>query len=467
MVFLNLAFPTWVFSGGHPDYAMPMLLLSLVLLGVMILSLLVPGKVSRSPLPRVTGLLRDPVFYAGLMLAGICWLQWRHAVWPEGLPDKPGFVWMTRTPAHGWTFFSVNGKESFHVFSYVVGSIAVVLGIRHGITQRRSVLILFRLMLINAGVVSLFGIIQYVSGTNEMYWMYDARRHFFASFYYENHAAQYVYLHLALMFGLLAHYLIRRKKKFKQLEMISVPILILVLFLAVTLSFSRSGILFGFLILIISVCRLFKQAPRSISPVQKYTAAGGVAAFSLLGLVLVSGTLGDDIRTDFQSRRPDVSIVEQSLLARNWQWKAALDITHEYPLFGIGGQGFRYFVPFYSEPDKAASLSSASGGQVHNDFLHALCEWGWIGVSAWLVLLLIPLLRLVPGTLSGRELITFTLPGVICVYLHSLWDLPFRSPAVLFHTLAVVCGLGAYHSLTETAKRRSPGTGSKTISNQT
>lgn len=399
----------------------------------------VPGSVAQ----RARSLLSDPLLYTGAALLVLLGLHWWNAWWPEFGPDD----WFDGEPRVAWLPAAVTAPEARLVFLNFLNAITVALCIRHGISTRAGLRMLYGVVLCSAFALGVFGIVQYVSGTNSIYWVWPRERHFFASFYYENHAAQYFLMMFCLAAGWSAYVLCARAERITRSRLIRIAALVAVLFLSTVFSMSRTGIVLVCISGGVAVYYVLRHLPRYVTSYARLSAATGLIAIGIFGLVLVSGTIGQDIREDFTARRPGQTLIGYSYQVRAWQWEAAMKMWEQRPVFGVGSYGFRYFVPLYTAPEYLRLLSGQSAGNVHNDAVHYLCELGAAGallLTGNLVVLIAPLVR---SKRMKREIVAIPLMGVGMVALHSLYDLPFRSPAVLAAWILILVGSTRYGDL--------------------
>ena len=146
---------------------------------------------------------------------------------------------------------------------------------------------------------------------------------------------------------------------------------------------------------------------------------------------------------------------------RMYQYQSAWEMAKDHPLFGVGGWGYRHFVQFYVTPERLEIMVNASGqANVHNDTLQFLAEHGLVGFGLMLAavgVLLTPILRGVrkilttpavvdwdnpyrPALLRVPAMIYAILFGTLATVIHSMIDLPFRSPAILITwSLCLAC----------------------------
>jgi O-antigen ligase len=117
---------------------------------------------------------------------------------------------------------------------------------------------------------------------------------------------------------------------------------------------------------------------------------------------------------------------------------AAVKVWRLQPWFGTGGWGYRYLAGTVWPEEQRQRLEKAGLANVHNDPIQFVSEFGVVGTALMAVTagaLAVPLLRRRPWR-SVHGWFLCAGPAAVCA--HSLIDLPFRSPAVLYHWLAVV-----------------------------
>jgi len=443
-LFVAATYTAWmVYGPAFPDVTAPLLLWSAITLALFIASPLLPKRIFGSFARTGCALWRDPLFYVLASLLLYVGIQWHNAWMPRFAPGEWVNWFDLEAPKPAWPS-AVHGMEARLFFTQIAASGLAALGVRHGLTSRASLRLLFLWLTIGACALAVFGLVQYASGTHYLYWHWPRTRHFFASFFYENHAAQFFYLSLSLASGLAVYHLCARKMVASRRALRICLITLTTLFMAIAFSLSRTGIVFGLILLTLGIIHLVRRFPDDLSPMIRLRFLMLLGAICLSGLVLVSGTLGEDIRRDFARTRPGQSLVENALAARIWQWEAAVEMWKTRPLFGIGTGGFSFFIPFYTPEPYIAALSKSHAGQTHNDLLQFLAEQGGVGMAlllAWFAILTIPLSR---SKAWSREWIWFPTLGLWMVVAHSFWDLPFRSPGVWFWWTIVAAAVGRF-----------------------
>jgi O-antigen ligase len=110
------------------------------------------------------------------------------------------------------------------------------------------------------------------------------------------------------------------------------------------------------------------------------TAVVGVVGVALLGVMLVSWW--DSRPAQEASATQPISVYDDNFAVRVDTWKSALNGIREYPLTGVGLDGFRKLMPVRyparSVPD------SYDIGHAHNQFLQAILDLGLPGMAGYL-----------------------------------------------------------------------------------
>lgn len=130
---------------------------------------------------------------------------------------------------------------------------------------------------------------------------------------------------------------------------------------------------------------------------------------------------------------------------RRLAWATAASMLPEAGLFGVGPRAWKAAYPAYT--DDLFLLSFYLHIQfAHNDFLHNLVEWGWIGGGAWIAFWLgILWVGLVScwrrlsgsGSWTRRDWIAFAAwLGVGSCVVHAQVDFPLQSPGILVTAMA-------------------------------
>lgn len=377
----------------------------------------------------IMSLLRDPLFYVGALLVILVLLQW----WNSGRVGVLNFLtgqMVYADPPHPKWPSSINPYYSRHMLVWFVPLWLMLLAVRHGLSRAMTKVVLWS-MLLNGGISALFGLVQYALGLRKMFGVVQipGGGHFIATFGYSNHGGQFFYLFYALALGLLWDAV--EKKKSLRLRIIY-GFFALLFVAAAFASLSRFAVLAVGVISVSFFVAWIGMHWKDIS-VGQYVNLGLGAIVVLVGLIYLLYAFGKGaVAKEFAG----TSVVEKDVLgyyeARGFQIPPAIEMWKTSPWFGVGGWGYPYLVKNYLDRDYHAKLGQGKAN-VHCDPVQFLAEHGIIG-SALLLLGMLILFADWRGVLKWRYkgLAWMGMSGVGLVLLHSLVDLPFRCPAVLW-----------------------------------
>jgi len=385
----------------------------------------------------------DPVFLAGVAFLVLLVLQW----WNAG--RDPYFHpfehrWVFTPPPHPGFPSAVDRAEASEMLRWFFPAWALMLVFQRssGMRGKSFAAPVAWFLIINAALLSVVGIAQLLSGTSRMFWFVPMHKHFFASFGYENHAASYFPLHAGLAAGMLIHTLhrrigvhgSRRRGQRSPLPVITAAACTLLCLVGAVLSFSRAGIAFAVALTLFSVfCAAhafwfritFAQRIRA-SVVMIMCTVTVFFVTAAAGGRKLAGAAGNLVRSD-----DPLALDTRVFLA-----DTAIEIWKDSPWVGSGGWGFRHFGPIHAL--EAGRKVHAGYANVHNDALQFLCEFGLVGMILLLISLAVFLRPLWKTLLQRPESgILPVIAGLGAVLAHSMIDLPFRSPGIMYAWLAV------------------------------
>jgi hypothetical protein len=327
---------------------------------------------------------------------------------------------------------------------WVLSAFVAVLAVRHG-TTKRGKLYLLRLLVANGAVLSLFGMLQSIAGMAHVFGVKPSAVYFFASFAYANHAGAFFTLVFAINGGLFLHAAMDVDERVHTRWLLAALILN---FVGAMFSLGRASILFTWTMMFVGgIFALLYAWPRLNLSERMRTGVLG-----LLSVVLATVFF---FFVYPQNRvREELATIEWGgffarLFGDRWlQTATAFRIWEDHPWFGVGGMGYRHHVGLYLEKDKWALLHRGTEN-VYNDSIQFLCEHGAIGFGfmlAAVIVLLLPIVRrLLIARRAGRDkwngerwlifrvspITLAIIAGTAVTFLHSLIDIPFRSPAIL------------------------------------
>jgi len=233
-------------------------------------------------------------------------------------------------------------------------------------------------------------------------------RRVFATFISPNIFASYVVMMLFVTMGLLNYSEVRKKSTY----------IIAIIVMALSLLFTKSfGGILAFATTLLLFCYYSLQI-LGLRELGKQKIKLGIA-FVVFSLIVISAVflLRDRLLQFFNLRHADNSIVHRFLY-----WKASLNIIKGFPLTGVGwaqlGVLYGFYKPHY------ANISYYS----HNVFLQVLVELGPLGLSCFL-LILIMFLKHAPVAIRNNSEQKWIRIGLFCAgcsfLIHNLIDLSF------------------------------------------
>ncbi len=391
---------------------------------------------------------RDAWFWFGLLFLAYLGIQW----WNAGRQltyDAEVQRWFYTAPRHSrlpWAFSRPEAAQMLHWFG---PAWVLALVLRSPCLSCQAVEWVLRTACGSAAILALFGTVQFLTGTDRIYWQRPLADGFFASFPYTNHAAAYFLLMAAIAAGLAFRLLFRRQWPAARTGTVGMAVSALLCLTGANLSLSRAGVLLSWVLALFLAAFGLIRGMRWLRPVTRVYLVAVVSAAMISYAILVAGTGGEAIRGEFTPQRrprhqavPGLTQVNLDLSDRPILWCTAWKVFRAHPWYGVGGWGFRYLAAFHLPPEQWGYLRNNPGrANVHNDALQFLAEFGLAGTGlmalAWGALL-VPLFR--PDATCGA-LFTTTCAGLVLVAAMGLIDLPFRCPAVLWTWTAAFAAL--------------------------
>jgi hypothetical protein len=474
---LILAYLTWVWGGLRLAWLPP----SVWAAGFLLMILLA----SRS---RFWG--RDLFFYFGLLFLGYLAIQW----WNAGrvLFFDVGYnEWRYSPPRHpGWPS-AFSRPEAAQMLYWFFPAWVLGLVVRSPAVSRRALSSLLQGMVYSAGLLALFGVIQFLTRTRLQYWLAPTGDGFFASFGYTNHAAAYFVLMGALAAGLLYREIFRSDAfnvggalraatghpgrysdaiaarsappTLRGLQALKAPALaaaLLLCLIGANLSLSRAGVILAWALAgFVAVYGLMRGWGKLRGAGRVNLAAATIAVLFVFYFA-VAGFGSKDISKEFAVKKPVHHLLfpvldnlNLALGGRGELDDAAWRMWQDHKLLGVGGWGYRYLLAFYMpKSDWKALAQSAGKANVHCDLLQFLTEFGIVGFGFMLAAVTTLILSLFPLPVGERArvrvsatsrdpLLIMSVIGLSLVVIFSFIDLPFRCPAILCSWIVILAAL--------------------------
>lgn len=442
---LLTVFFSWVYGGTRPEYLLAVPWLSLAVLEM---AMLLPATRKNEPLDMARwrvwrAVARDPLLYIGGVLCLFLLFQCLNGGRKLEF-DPASNAWAFAPSPLGWGPFCVDQVASSQMLYWFPPALAVVLGIRHG-TTRRGKLVLLRILVANGALLGLFGLIQYGFGATSLFGMTSMTEPFFASFVYTNHAGAFFILLSAMALGLFLQALLTEEERQHAIWLGAALALNLS---GALFSLSRAAILLALVLLVAGGLYAVRHAWRLVEMGVRLKALAIFLLLLVFGTaLLIFGPSDNPVLRELRAVPWD-RFGEETFGARWQQTCSAWSIWLDHPWFGVGGCGYRHVVCLELD-EGARTLLHRGGVNVNNDAMQFLVEHGLVGFGLMLgavAVLLAPVVRrlLVAQTTNldgwtGEPWLIFRvspvtimlLTGTAMVFLMSLIDLPFRSPAIL------------------------------------
>lgn len=136
-------------------------------------------------------------------------------------------------------------------------------------------------------------------------------------------------------------------------------------------------------------------------------------------------------------------------------WQVTMDVFRQFPLFGSGGETFRYWETILQSSNADWNSGRSTGQRADNELLDILSEYGIVATLAVLGFA-VTLIASLWGRVRRNGLIAGAMIGVLCVTLHSLLDFGLRIPATAAFAITVAALAHASRSSVAELKRRDP-----------
>jgi hypothetical protein len=416
-------------------------------------------------------LWRDVFFYGGLLFLGYLTLQWWNAgrvlFFDVGLRE-----WRYAAPPYpGWPS-AFNKADAVQMLTWFFPAWVLGLVVRSPGIESRALLKLLRALVYGAGVLSLVGIIQFVTHAKARYWVRPTDE-FFASFGYTNHAAAYFVLMGAVAAGLLYKEIFnvggalrtaidtgRRlvepvatrsappTLKRNQSRVVALAASMVLCLVGASLSLSRAGVILAWALAgFVAIYGLVKGW-RRLRRVSRLNLAVATIAILFIFYFAVAGFGKKEILQEFAVRKPihhrlcpALDKVNLALSDRPLLVAVALQMWRDNPIYGVGGWGFSHLLALYLPREEWTYVQYPGRANVHCDIFQFLAEFGVVGFGLMLVAPLILIVSLFQKTNRRDPLWVMGFIGLSLVVIFSLIDLPFRCPAILCTWLVILAAL--------------------------
>jgi len=435
----HLIFLPWALATVHPWSQFVSLGLALISAGIAFLPVRPPDPAEGPSAAR--RLLRSPFAWLSAAVLVVIFVQalnpaWRltrdHQSW--WLEPLPHLAWLPRSVEA--PFDQSNPWRSLVIYG-AVGLQAAAIG--GGFKCRQSFHFLGAVLVGNAALLSLLGLLQDLTGTTRIFWQYaPSNDSFVSSFIYRNHAGAYFNLMVALATGLgWWHFRHARRTHAKSspaalLGVIAAGAGALVGFSASRMSIVNLLAFLGLTALGIAARRLRRR--RHVSPradlvvlCLMLAGAGGVTTLCLQV---------EKVRVRFLHLVEDPQASAQDRIIAG---RASVAMLLESWPSGWGAGCFRHGFPMYAAQHPEIYLSRPNVQRyweyAHNDPLQFAIEFGLFGVLPLALLAALVLARLWRVRFWRSVVSSSLVLAVGLLALHSTVDFVLQNPAIL-HTAA-------------------------------
>lgn len=433
--------PVWLRAGTNAEWSWPLTWVALLVLGILVLlswnrRRSVASGASSSPAPFLR--LRDPVFGLGLLFMLLLIAQW----WNAGrllYYDPVTTSWNYSEPRHpGWPS-AITRSEARQMLDWFLPAWIIVMAIRSPGFSSRAIRKMWRVVAYHAGILAMFGLVNYAVGSTHMLGFVPMRLHFFATFGYPNHAGSYFMMGLCLSTALLSWELGGGREGVHRGRMVALIAVMILCYVGAVFSLSRLAILLATALLPVLVFFLIASVWAKLPAVQRVHVIAISLAMLGLALVLTLGLGREAIRREFKPEADNKTFMERETSFRLFQFTSAIHIWMDHPWVGVGGWGYRYLMGHYVPVDQWRRITEGKAN-VHNDPAQFLAEFGLVGGACMTGV--IGMLGLAAWRNRHPRVPLWWMPLLGCALVggQSLIDLPFRSPAVLALWLMLLAG---------------------------
>lgn len=498
LVFLTVAGFSWILGGASAPHLLPVMpwLWAFAFETLLFFPQRRTGEsFSDARLRAWKSLARDPVTYLSLSFLLILLVPFLN-VGLCSVCDYPEILsGASRTPPIPFAPFCVNVREHLGVIVWFVPALTAMLAVRHSLSGRGKRALVHTLAW-NGAALALLGFIQQATGAKAPYWLdIPDPAVYFSSFGYPNMAGAFFVALFAVSAGLWLdnvrrdmtpgqdgrrHHAeeiqaddpgIRRRKvvpDWVKTHYLLIPMAMN--FFASLATLSRAAIMLAFALLafwFVYLCLSLFTTRKSLSRVRVHL---GLILGMVVTVILVAVFAPEDFTKEVSSLST-FEVADRVTGKAQYHTRVATEIFKDYPLFGVGGWGYKHFCLEYMNEDD--HVQSVGGVNVHNDYLQFLCEHGVVGAALLLAIVLALMIPMFRDWRQKMRVAHFTkhsgIPhptALFCVpaaavgillaaaanLVHAFGDCVFRSPAVLSQFLVLLAAVAGFMSKESEAK---------------
>jgi O-antigen ligase len=303
-------------------------------------------------------------------------------------------------------------------------------------------LTLTQVLIFFGAVMGIFGLVQYFSGSADVYWTRHAEASPFGPFFNRDHFAGYMELLIALPVALIATGYVRGEKR------MAYGIAAMFMGVAAIFTLSRGGMISIFAEMIFIAAMSFRRhrAMTASKGPGKARIATGVAAVAAILAAIVTGVIwigAEPVINRIATGDPnssDLSRTQTFYSVRGEIWENTWTMTRQNPLMGVGLGAYETAYPIYARENGTQGVTA----EAHNDYLEILAVGGVIGAMSalWFIW---ALFRAIGRGVRSSDTLTAAIAlgggaGLFGLLVHSLFDFNLHLPshATVFLLLSVV-----------------------------
>jgi O-antigen ligase len=442
LVFILILYSSWVWGGAYKPFQPPILIMGIATLAA--LACVPPYLAGRQNTFAVLWttfkwLVKEPAFYIGVAFMALLLIQWLNAG-RTLIFDEVRNYYVYSPPRFAHLPSAISRPEALEMVTWFLPAWALALVLRSPWMRYDLLYTLWRLMVLNSAVLAVFGIVQFASGTTKMYWMVPVQySYFFASFGYTNHAGSFFTLMLCLSGALLLRDLLGRDTLHLRSSTVLWLVCSILNLMAANLSLSRAAILLSWTMAVSMIVYAIRKLWPCVSPAARVHLVATILAVVFLACFVAAGFGKTMMANEISNMIPRLTTTGSGI-SRAMEDGAAIEVWKSSPWFGVGGCGYRYMAAYYLPP--ALIVRSVGLANVHNDPLQFLAEFGLVGGGLMLVFVMTLARPIFRHGMLRRPALMFAVAGTAVVVGHSLVDLPFRCPAIIYSWLAILVIVG-------------------------
>jgi O-antigen ligase len=279
------------------------------------------------------------------------------------------------------------------------------------------------------------------------------------SFGYANQAGGFFVLCFCIAIGVMLSTLLHRQPVRTKVW----PVLCsLILLGGLLVSLSRSAIILSLILLALTALYVLTYRMGQTSRAKQFNRLIAILAIGTATFLAIYPLVGDSVVDELARQNSEALDL---CLPASWTHSALENIRPMYRAiavkvlrdnfwFGAGGWAVRHLGIIYVPLSQIPRLQTEGAANTHNDTLQFLSEFGVLGMALlWggIGVIATPLVRHW-RTLWNSPRSVFNILGLLAITIHSNFDSPFRSPAILFLWILVL-GLTA-QDVASSCKRR-------------